>query len=71
LIERFAENLEVARMVAIRLENLSDVLTLKGRPELRSFEELVSQLSGRRTELVTLLPVAPAAQVRRVVGREP
>jgi hypothetical protein len=70
LVQRLAEQMKVTRMIAVRLEDLSNVLTFEGDPELVGLEELVAELGWRCAELVALLPVAPAAESRVVVRRE-
>jgi hypothetical protein len=67
LIESFAEQLKMARVISIRLENLTDVLALESRPKVVRLEELIPELGRWRSELVTLLPVAPATQPRGVI----
>jgi len=61
LIERLAEQLEMARMVPVRLKYFANMLTAKCGPELVRLEELVPELGRWRAELITLLPVAPTA----------
>ncbi|MEV6826159.1 hypothetical protein [Amycolatopsis sp. NPDC051102] len=68
LIQSFAEQLEVTRVISVCLEHFSDVLTFKGRPKLVRLEKLVPQLSGGCPKLIALLTVTLAAQTRRVVG---
>jgi hypothetical protein len=61
LIECLTINLPMARMVAVCLENLPHISAFEGRPELVGLEELVSELSRRRAELVAFLAVTSAA----------
>jgi hypothetical protein len=70
LIECLAEQLEMARMVPVRLKYFANVLTPKCGPELVRLEELVPELGRWRAELITLLPVAPTAQARAVIRSE-
>lgn len=57
-------------MVTVRPENPADVLTLECRTKFVSLEKLVPKLCGRGAKLITLFPVAPAAQTCGVVGCE-
>jgi len=50
LIEGFAEEQEMARMVPISLEYPADVLTFKSREKVISFEEFIPELSRRRVK---------------------
>jgi hypothetical protein len=70
LIERLAEQLKMPRVIPIRLENLTDMLALKGRPKFIRLKEFIPELGRRCAKLVALLPVTPAAQARGVVCGE-
>ena len=55
-------------MVAVRLEDLANVLAGESGSKFVGLEKLIPELSGWRAELVALIPMALAAQPRRVVG---
>jgi hypothetical protein len=57
-------------MISVRPEYFANVPTRECRPELVRLEKLVPELNWRRTELIALLPIAPAAQTGGVVSRE-
>jgi hypothetical protein len=61
LIERLAEQSQMARVVPVRLEYLANVLTRECSAELVRLEKLIPELSRWRSKLITLLPVAPTA----------
>jgi hypothetical protein len=58
------------RVIAVRPENLPDVLAFKRRSEFVGLEEAIAQVGRGRAKLITLLPVAPTAQARGVVRGE-
>jgi hypothetical protein len=70
LIERLAKKLKMTGVISVDLEDLANVLTFEGCPEVVRLEELVPELGRRRAELIPLFPVTPAAQACGVVRRE-
>jgi hypothetical protein len=67
LAQWLSEQLKMARMVPERFEDLSDVPARESCPELVRLEEVVPELDGWGTKLVTLLSMTPAAETRGVV----
>jgi hypothetical protein len=61
LVERLAEQLEMAWVVSIRLENLAYVLAFECCSEFIRLEKFIPELGRWRAELVTLLSVTPTA----------
>ncbi|WP_410614008.1 hypothetical protein [Amycolatopsis sp. lyj-109] len=57
-------------MISVSLEYLADMLTLERCSKFVRLEKAVRQLDRWCAELVTLLPMAPAAQASGVVGCE-
>jgi hypothetical protein len=70
LIQSLAEQLKMSRVIAVRPENLPDMLPFERRSELIGLEEIIPQMSRGRAELIPLLPVAPTAQACGVVRSE-
>ena len=69
MIQSLTEQFKMPRVIAVRPENLPDMLTFERRSELIGLEEAIT-LGRRRAELITLLPVTPTAQARGVVRSE-
>jgi hypothetical protein len=57
-------------VIAVRPEDLPDVLAFERRSKFVGLEEAIPQLGRWRAKLITLLPVAPTAQTRGVVSSE-
>ncbi|KFU77664.1 hypothetical protein BB31_29945 [Amycolatopsis lurida NRRL 2430] len=70
LIERLPEQLKVARVVPIRLEDLPNVMTREGCAKRISLEEFISKLRRGCPQLVALLSQALAAHSGRIIGSE-
>jgi hypothetical protein len=70
LVESLAEQLKMPGVIAVRPENLADVLALERRTKLAGLEETVAQVRRWCAELIALLPVTSTAQACRVVRSE-
>jgi hypothetical protein len=67
LVQRSPEDVELSGVVAVGAKHLADVLAGERGPELVGVEE-PRRLDGWGAEMVALVAVASAAQVRGVVG---